>query len=70
MDVERVAAGDEGRYQRLMEAHHYLGALPKIGETLWYAASWRNPRLVFDYLRMTRNSLGHRMPKPPGARTN
>ena len=39
--VEPVAAEDEGRYQRLMAAHHYLGALPKIGETLWYAARWR-----------------------------
>ena len=39
--VEPVAAKDEGRYQRLMGAHHYLGALPKIGETLWYGARWR-----------------------------
>ena len=39
--VEPVAAKDEGRYRRLMGAHHYLGALPKIGETLWYAARWR-----------------------------
>ena len=23
-----------------MQAHHYLGALPKIGHTLWYVASW------------------------------
>lgn len=23
----------------LMEAHHYLGALPKIGETIWYIAT-------------------------------
>ena len=30
--VEPVAADDEGRYQRLMQAHRYLGALPKIGE--------------------------------------
>ena len=39
--VEPVTAADEGRYQRLMQAHHYLGALPKIGETLWYVARWR-----------------------------
>ena len=25
-----------GRYQTLMEKHHYLGAIPKIGETVWY----------------------------------
>ena len=24
-----------------MQAHHYLGVLPKIGRTLWYVASWR-----------------------------
>ena len=24
-----------------MQAHHYLGALPKIGETLWYVATYR-----------------------------
>lgn len=23
-----------------MQSHHYLGALPKIGNTLWYAALW------------------------------
>ena len=39
--VEPVTAADEGRYQRLMQAHHYLGALPKIGETQWYVARWR-----------------------------
>ncbi len=30
----------------------------------------RNPRLVFDYLRMTKNSLGHRANAPPGLRLN
>lgn len=25
-----------------MQAHHYLGSIPKIGETLWYIAVWRN----------------------------
>jgi hypothetical protein len=25
-----------------MGQHHYLGMLPKIGETLWYVAGWRN----------------------------
>lgn len=39
--VEPVSRAGEGCYQRLMAAHHYLGALPKIGETIWYAASWR-----------------------------
>ncbi|MCY3820109.1 MAG: DUF4338 domain-containing protein [Gammaproteobacteria bacterium] len=40
--VEPVAtAEDEVRYRRLMAARHFLGAPPKIGETLWYAARWR-----------------------------
>jgi len=36
--VERV---EEERYQTQMASHHYLGALPKIGETVWYVATWR-----------------------------
>lgn len=36
--VRRVEPCEEDRYQELMQAHHYLGALPKIGETLWYVA--------------------------------
>ena len=40
--VEPVTAAAEGRYRELMAAHHYLGAPPKIGETLWYAARWRD----------------------------
>ena len=36
-----VQSCEEKRYQGLMQRHHYLGALPKIGETLWYVATWR-----------------------------
>jgi Domain of unknown function (DUF4338)/DDE_Tnp_1-associated len=39
--VRPVPSGDQQRYQELMRQHHYLGALPKIGETLWYVATWR-----------------------------
>ena len=35
-----VAVAEEARFQALLEAHHYLGALPKIGHTLWYVATW------------------------------
>ena len=38
--VRPVEPSEEGRYKALMEEHHYLGFLPKIGETLWYLASW------------------------------
>ncbi|MDR5726973.1 MAG: DUF4338 domain-containing protein, partial [Terriglobia bacterium] len=39
--VRPVLSGEQRRYQELMRQHHYLGALPKIGETLWYVATWR-----------------------------
>lgn len=39
--VRPVRSGDEPRYQELLRQHHYLGALPKISETLWYVATWR-----------------------------
>lgn len=45
MDVSQVSVrpverAQESRYQDLKGQAHYLGALPKIGETLWYAASY------------------------------
>ena len=36
--VEMVRPEEEGRFRELMQSHHYLGAMPKIGETLWYVA--------------------------------
>ena len=41
IDVRPVSAPEERLYQDLMLQHHYLGALPKIGETIWYLAAWR-----------------------------
>ena len=38
--VRPVRALEERRFQELMQEHHYLGALPKISETLWYAATF------------------------------
>ena len=40
--IRPVLASEERRYQELMATHHYLGALPKIGETLWYVALWHD----------------------------
>ena len=39
--VRPVERSEEARYQGQMASHHYLGALPKIGETVWYVATWR-----------------------------
>ena len=40
--VRRVCSYEELRYKDLMQQHHYLGSLPKISETLWYVATWRD----------------------------
>jgi hypothetical protein len=37
--VRPVRPSEAQRFQELMQAHHYLGALPKISETLWYVAT-------------------------------
>ena len=41
VQVRPVERSEEERYQEQMARHHYLGALPKIGETVWYVATWR-----------------------------
>ena len=41
LQVRTVERSEETRYQEQMARHHYLGELPKIGETLWYIATWR-----------------------------
>lgn len=40
--VRPIRPDEEQRFQELMQTHHYLGALPKIGETLRYVALWRD----------------------------
>jgi uncharacterized protein DUF4338/DDE family transposase len=40
--VRPILSFEEARYRKLMQAHHYLGDLPKIGETLWYVATLRD----------------------------
>ena len=42
LHVRPVERHEEARYQAQMAHHHYLGALPKIGQTLWYVATWRD----------------------------
>jgi hypothetical protein len=38
--VRPVVALEQQRFQQLMQQHHYLGALPKISETIWYVATF------------------------------
>lgn len=37
--VRPVGKSEEARYRELMQQHHYLGDLAKIGHTLWYVAT-------------------------------
>ena len=39
VSVRPIFKGEERRFRELMEEHHYLGFLPKIGESLWYIAA-------------------------------
>jgi hypothetical protein len=39
IDVRLAHRSEEQRFQELMQANHYLGALRRIGETLWYVAT-------------------------------
>ena len=38
--VRPVERNEEPLHRQLMRVHHYLGYLPKIGQTLWYVASY------------------------------
>ena len=40
LHVRPVQRHEEPRYKEQMALHHYLGDLAKIGETLWYVATW------------------------------
>ena len=44
--LQPVQKREQKRFQSLMEAHHYLGALPKIGHTVWYVASFHGEWLA------------------------
>ncbi|MCI0653925.1 MAG: DUF4338 domain-containing protein [Methylococcaceae bacterium] len=42
LEVRPVERSEEKRYQEQMARHHYPGELAKIGETVWYVATWRD----------------------------
>ena len=44
--LQPVQQTEQKRFQALMEAHHYLGALAKIGHTIWYVASFHGEWLA------------------------
>lgn len=42
IEVRLALRDEESRFRELLQQHHYLGAARKIGETLWYVATYRN----------------------------
>jgi hypothetical protein len=40
--VRPVCDGEKMQFRELMDRHHYLGFLPKIGNTIWYLALWQD----------------------------
>ncbi len=41
ISVRPVYCSEESLFQDKMQAHHYLGALPEIGNTIWYVAAYQ-----------------------------
>lgn len=41
-----VTVGEEPRFKELLDAHHYLGSVAKIGHTIWYVATWQGQWLA------------------------
>jgi len=44
--VRPISKSDSLRFQNMMQDHHYLGALPKIGNTIQYIATYHDDWLV------------------------
>ncbi len=42
IELRPVFPVEERLFQQLMQANHYLGFLPKIGNTIWYVATYRD----------------------------
>jgi hypothetical protein len=40
--IRPINASEERCFHELMQSHHYLGALPKIGNTILYVATWED----------------------------
>lgn len=40
--VRPIQDSETAHFQHLMQSHHYLGSLPKIGNTLRYVATWED----------------------------
>jgi hypothetical protein len=36
--VRPIIKSEEKRFRQLMQKHHYLGFVPKMGHTIWYVA--------------------------------
>jgi hypothetical protein len=46
IQLRPIERSEEQRYQEQMERHNLSGALRRIGETVWYVATWREQWLA------------------------
>ena len=42
IELHPITPSEEPQFRALLDAHHYLGSLPKIGNTLWYVVTWHD----------------------------
>jgi hypothetical protein len=55
-----VAVDEEARFKALLDAHHYLGSVAKIGHTIWYVATWQGQWLALLVLSAAAWKQEHR----------
>ena len=46
LSLRPITCAEQECYREQLAGHHYLGDLPKIGETLWYVATWRRQQVA------------------------
>lgn len=46
IQLRPLVRAEEARCKALLDAHHYLGAVAKIGQTIWYVATWQQQWLA------------------------
>ena len=62
--VSPVQHTEETIFQELMQKHHYLGALPKIGNTIWYIATYKkkwHALIVFSAAALKCSARDHKI---------
>jgi hypothetical protein len=46
IQLRPIVREEEPRFKSFLDTHHYLGAVAKIGHTIWYVATWQEQWLA------------------------